>query len=460
MATESLYHQFLGLDPNVEKPSYYQLLAIAETERTEEVIEQSFKSQMMKLQQIKSTKHKGFLEYLKDELRKARRILSNDGKRAEYTQELKARAVEDFKKDIESFIQISPLPRSIYEVLIARAPSHNLTEEEAAAAISGLGVIVADADSSDQLDAVPDPEPPRRPNSSRRSTTSTSGRRPAPQPRDSNSGRRPKDSGRRRPTDAPSRRSPSGRLSPPTPERRGSERFELLPPPANVAPSHRPIAPPLMPPRGGYSSGREMLRPPDNPSIPKSGRGNRRYNDYFMAPEKAASEKLPPPKGRRPQKTSLSRRRDSEYRNKVKRVVLDYNRGIKSAKLALRAHHSLQDYFPPHNKKREITLSINGVSYEQVFDAEMKQFREANKYFTAVLERVLKESLDDGLPENFTRTINRNLDSIKNYMNDGKQLKLKLIGGVQKQEELRIWGEFMRERPRNELLAQMIDFAD
>ena len=78
---DNRYHELLGLDSAIEQPTYYELLNLAPAAATIEAVEKNYKEQMTKLQHIKNPKHKGFIEFLKDELRNAKSTLSNEVKR-------------------------------------------------------------------------------------------------------------------------------------------------------------------------------------------------------------------------------------------------------------------------------------------------------------------------------------------------------------------------------------------
>ena len=85
--TENRYHDLLGLPEEVEEPDFYQLLGIDRKSLNGETVDSSFKSQMTKLQHIENPRHKEFIEFLKGEIKRARTILTDPGRRQHYDQD-------------------------------------------------------------------------------------------------------------------------------------------------------------------------------------------------------------------------------------------------------------------------------------------------------------------------------------------------------------------------------------
>lgn len=105
---ENRYAKLLDIDEAIENPDYYQVLLLdAQQNITPETVEQQYKLQMSKLQQNRSTKYKDFIEFLKGELKTARRIVGDNQQRSAYDRERKREAEEKLRELIEMFVQIS-----------------------------------------------------------------------------------------------------------------------------------------------------------------------------------------------------------------------------------------------------------------------------------------------------------------------------------------------------------------
>lgn len=105
---ENYFHSLLGLEKEVLSPDYYQLLMLdADGEITPEAVEEGYKTQMKKAQQVTSTKYKEVVEFLKGELRNAKRTLSNDKLRESYEKERKSEARQKVREVVVTMIQIS-----------------------------------------------------------------------------------------------------------------------------------------------------------------------------------------------------------------------------------------------------------------------------------------------------------------------------------------------------------------
>lgn len=150
--------------------------------------------------------------------------------------------------------------------------------------------------------------------------------------------------------------------------------------------------------------------------------------------------------------------RDVNYRRKLREVVDLYNQAIKSVKLGYKAHQQLKNYFPPTNNSDSVTRRINGVTYEKLLDIEMKMYREAERCFEQTRKKFSQSDWPEGLPPGFDGFVEKNAKSVKGFQNDGKQLKMALIGGLTKDEEIRSWNDFIREkRPGNLIKTIMMD---
>jgi len=95
---ETRYNELLGLSPEVGDPDYYQLLELERGWVDTAEVEERFKQQMVKLQNIHSPKHKEFIEFLKGELKKARGILTDPVRRRQYDAEVKQERTAELRK--------------------------------------------------------------------------------------------------------------------------------------------------------------------------------------------------------------------------------------------------------------------------------------------------------------------------------------------------------------------------
>ena len=137
---ENFYHSLLDLDPEVVTPDYYQLLQLQPDEVLDaERVEQGYKAQMSKVQQVRSPRYKDLVEFLKGELKTARRTLSDEAARDRYEQEREAAARDKLRDVVIMFIQTSGNLSDI-EVgeIHRRAKLVNLSRREADALIDEL----------------------------------------------------------------------------------------------------------------------------------------------------------------------------------------------------------------------------------------------------------------------------------------------------------------------------------
>jgi len=156
---DNRYHELLGLDAAIENPTYYELLRVAPAEATGEVVEKSYKEQMTKLQHLKSPKHKGFIEFLKDELRNAKLTLSSDTRRKEYDASLNTRHHEAFKQMVSPLLAMGEISKKVFDTLVSTGVAkHSLTEASARELIE---VMAKEASCTVQTrDPLPTPPPP------------------------------------------------------------------------------------------------------------------------------------------------------------------------------------------------------------------------------------------------------------------------------------------------------------
>jgi hypothetical protein len=96
------YSELLGIDAAIENPDYFQLLSLESSAQfEEETVEVAYKEAIARLQKVTSPKHKEFVEFLKGEVKTARRTLGNTKTRGEYERELRNKRVDEFRKMFE-----------------------------------------------------------------------------------------------------------------------------------------------------------------------------------------------------------------------------------------------------------------------------------------------------------------------------------------------------------------------
>ncbi|MCK5344922.1 MAG: hypothetical protein KAR20_16040, partial [Candidatus Heimdallarchaeota archaeon] len=105
--SENLYHKLLDINPEVYNPDYYQLLLIEGNNPSPQIIEAQYKKQMSKVQNVRSTKYKDFVEFLKGELKQARRIINDPVQCAKYVEGRKEESSKTLGDIVDMFIQIS-----------------------------------------------------------------------------------------------------------------------------------------------------------------------------------------------------------------------------------------------------------------------------------------------------------------------------------------------------------------
>lgn len=132
---ETRYQELLGLDPEITQPDYFQLLLLTPETAAPEAIEARFKEQMTKLQMSKSNKHKEFIEYLKGEIKNARRVLSDIQKRREYVDNLRQERLTELRKYLTVLLVDKTLSMAAERMLLTQARNLGLVRTEATRAI-------------------------------------------------------------------------------------------------------------------------------------------------------------------------------------------------------------------------------------------------------------------------------------------------------------------------------------
>ena len=126
---ENLFEKLLGTSPDVLNPDYYQLLELDREDLSDDQIESQYKAKMKRLQDVRSTKYKHFVEFLKGQLQNARRTLSDHAARERYDREILEEAVGELKRMVLAFIQISGnLTELEITEILARGRQLNVSE--------------------------------------------------------------------------------------------------------------------------------------------------------------------------------------------------------------------------------------------------------------------------------------------------------------------------------------------
>ncbi len=428
------YRRLLGIEPAAEVPTHYELLQIARDVTDEAVIEESYKSQMRKLQQIRTSKDKGFLEYLKEELRTARLTLTNAERRRVYDESLVADAIGSFKAFVAPLMALGLVPKGVFDTMVAKGVADGLTEERARQVVLALA---AEHNAQVQTEDEPAPAPRAAEPAAVEEEESPYGDALGEEPSFSDEA----------PIEPPT--APSGGRPP--------SRFQetVLRAPSGAAPAAAPV----------------VAREPERPRIRRGG-----FYDEAGPTTAAAAPASPWARGPAkpttpwdrgggtartassgPGETTQHQRerwRSEGERQQVAEARRLFNMGAKLAKIAGEVHDRLGAYFPPTNGKSTIVYQINGVGFEKVFDTEQKTFRDALKKFEAALQRL--EGLTGPDVDEVRGRGAQNAGMIKGYLDEIKNHKLRQLAGLSKPDELRLWQQFVEGR-RSARLTQTLD---
>ncbi|MEZ6185557.1 MAG: hypothetical protein R3F62_11175 [Planctomycetota bacterium] len=438
------YSKLLGIEPAGEIPTHYELLGINREERDEGVIETAYKEKMRALQSIRSSKDKGFIEFLKEELRTARLTLTKDDRRKAYDESLDADSIEGFKDWVKPLLAMGFVPKSVYDLMLQTGVKEGLKREQAAklvkelaqehgatlqleesssdlAALENSGYDEGDDDddqdesqgAADLDDGEPmflddiDPETPAT-EPARALSRSPGARRPPPP----------------RPAGGGGRSAGGGKIQRGFYTDGGAERADAR---GGAAPA------PSAWDRGGAAGARG-----------RSAWGRRRGT--------GASTSTPPSAqagggtgARRRESTARQRERwqNQGEQRELSEAQRVFNMGARLCGVAEKVHTELGLYFPPKNGRNSITYQRNGVSYDKVFETEHKTYRDALKRFSTARERA--EALGE-TGEELKRLAEGNLGLVKSILDEIRQLKLKRLAGMTKGEELRLWQGFVNSR--------------
>jgi len=405
------YSKLLGIEPSGEIPTHYELLAIERDEQDAGVIESAYKEKMRALQSIRSSKDKGFIEFLKEELRTARLTLTKADRRKAYDESLLADSLEGFKDWVKPLLAMGFVPKSVYDLMLQTGEKEGLGREEAARVVKKLasehGATLQLEESSSDLAALE--------NSGYDDEDEGDG---GPAEVDDSEPLFMDDLDPGTPATEPAA-APSGRRSPPPrPAGRGKIQHGFYKDQGGGGSSPWD--------RGGSSSGG------------RSAWSRRKGNSSSSSTASSTQQ------SGRPRRESTARQRERWHSQGEQRQLSEagrvFNLGAKLCRVADQVHAQLKLYFPPDNGRNSITYQRNGVSYEKVFETEHKTYRDALKKFQAASERA--EALGSG-GEELKKVSDSNAALVKAILDEIRQLKLKRLAGMTKGEELRMWQGFL-----------------
>ncbi|MCA8922630.1 MAG: hypothetical protein KDD82_12525 [Planctomycetes bacterium] len=393
------------------------MLGIDREEQDSGTIEAAYKEKMRALQSIRSSKDKGFIEFLKEELRTARLTLTKDDRRKAYDESLVADSLQGFKDWVKPLLAMGFVPKSVYDLMLQTGVKEGLDEAQAAKLVKELAAehgatlqleesssdLAAlensgydDADEDDDLGPASDDGDPMFLDDLDPGTPATE----------------PSPTSRRAPPPKPAGNARGGKIQ------RGFYQDQ----------------------GGGERSGAGSSSPWDrggSAARDRSAWGRRRAGAESAATSPAQS-------GNRTRKESTQRQRERWQNQGEQRQLSEaqrmFNLGAKLCRVADQVHEQLALYFPPQNGRNSITYQRNGVSYDKVFETEHKTYRDALKKFQAALERA--QALGPAGDE-LKRMSDGNAGLVKTILDEIRQLKLKRLAGMTKGEELRMWQGFI-----------------
>jgi len=419
------YKKFLGIEPHEEVPTYYELLGISPDEQDPEVIEKTYKTQIRKLQQIRTSKDAGFIEFLKEEMRTARRVLTKPAKRKEYDESLVAGALDGFKGFVGSLMVMGHINKTLYDTMVSRGVADGLSEAQAVKAIEALAQ--EHGATLEKTDPAGTPPPPPAQSQSEDEYSGYDDLGYDYVEEDDEGQYDYEDGGSYDYTDG---------------EDDGGWSEEAPPPP----PARETV---LQAPRGE--------RPPPPPLKTKQPEFQEEEAAVPDGPWYRGMNERPAPWGRRTgsefeiqkrvRKATPGQARSKEF----EAAVRFYNLGAALAKVASDVHEKLRLYYPPGKPPAKM---INGIPAQKVLDTEQSTYRECLKKFQTAMDKV--GSTEDGDSDLVRVRSTQSVTLVKGILDEIKQHKLRLMGGLQQQEEARAWQEFVgRTRPPR--LTRVID---
>lgn len=484
MAADERYRKLLGIEPAGETPTHYELLVIDRSVTDVAVIEESYKAQMKKLQSVKTSKDKGFLEFLKEELRAARLTLTNPDRRKAYDESLLADAIANFKAFVTPLMAMGTVPKAVFDTMVAKGVGDGLTREQAEQIVreqakahnatiqtdappaavmtrpSQLGDPDDDPSATHADTGLPDDEPFVDVDDEPVYADEYTGHHE--EEAYSDEGEDPTFADEAAPTGsapAPATSPPGRGFGPPAPTPPARQAPGRTPPPAGAAAaaaaSPAPAAPKIQ--RGRFYDFMDNYQPEERakPASPWARGGSTAVSR--PAPAWGRSSGVGGSSGGAPPDTTQQQRARFAGQDELRAVAearRTFNAGAKLARIAGDLHEQLALYFPPTNGKSSIVYQINGVSFEKVFDSEQKTYRDALKKFEEALQKVA--NLDSPGADEVRQRANQNASMIKGYLEEIRQHKLKRLAPMSKPEELRMWQLFVSSK-RSSRLAQTLE---
>ncbi len=444
------YHKILGIEPADEIPTYYELLGIDRDQTDPDVIEKAYKTQIRKAQEIRTSKDKGFLEFLKEELRTARRTLVDAQKRQAYDESLLADTVASFKEFVQPLMALGRISKSVLDTMIAKGVSDGLSEEHALKVVEETAAANGAVVETEEAPPAPAPAPeveeeePFDPAGVEDPTFADEADAVAPQgARGEVVLRAPE---RRPPPEAPAR--PTVRKN----DFYGGGAADFYTPDAATEEPEQPETPASPWARGGGAASDSR----GGGASPWARGGSRASTPWGAGGGSRRGSRRPPPPREAPASAQHQRERwqDQATSRQVEEAVRMYNLGAKLAKIAGDVHEKLRFYFPPANGKTTRTYQIAGVSYEKVFETEQKMLRDTLKKYEGAHSRAAAAA--GPLADKVRAESSRNITLLKGYLDEMRRHKLRLLGGLSKAEELRAWQEFVGSH-RSSRLTQTIE---
>ena len=133
--SRSRWSELLGISDDIRDPDLYQILGFERLAFDAPRLEERFRERMQKIQAVRSTKHKEFLEFVKGELRRARRILADERERASYDRDLVNERAQRLRRVLSAVLATGSLPPSAERAVEDEARRLGLADQEARATI-------------------------------------------------------------------------------------------------------------------------------------------------------------------------------------------------------------------------------------------------------------------------------------------------------------------------------------
>jgi curved DNA-binding protein CbpA len=403
------YQKFLGIEPSSDKPTYYELLDVPAAELDEEKLEVAYKTQIRKLQQIRTSKDAGFIEFCKETLREARRVLKDPGRRQTYDATLAEGAEKDFKEFVLPLLALGQLSQVMIDtVLVPKGLGDGLTEDRCRQIISDLaaenGVTIEEGapDQPDDDDGYDDDS---------------------------------YDDGYDDPAPAQGRRSGGEVVLQAAPGWKDRGFVDDATAAATVEAEAPPQAVEAAPPW--------ILAEQDVDRQPWGRGGSRSWGQARV---------------RQARRRTTDLIDDSWLDEDTKRVLVAalrvFNHGARLAKVGSDVHRNLRMYFPPNNGKTTPTPKISGVTYEKLFETERKTYQDTLKAFRDAANKI--GDVESPRADEIRERGAKNMAMVKGILEDMNKLKMTLMGGLSQAEELRAWQAFVGGR-RSPRLHRTID---